>query len=161
MRATRRKFTHILAMALGAAALAWSAGASFAQPPVMAMQEQGGIRHACGGVGDEEREALLALRPQANMELLLVSEKRGSYLAGVTLRLARAGSGAPGVQIEAEGPICLIQVPPGTYRVEAVYEGVTRTRNVAASAARPKPAVFAFPDASDAQSQPRDARASG
>jgi hypothetical protein len=143
---------QFLVIALAAAALAGSVGASFAQP-VLAMQEHGGIRYACGGVGDEEREALLALRSQANMELLLVSEKRGSYLAGVSVRLVRAGSGATGVQIEAGGPVCLIQAPPGTYRVEATYEGVTRTRNVAAvAAARPKPAVFAFPDVSDQES---------
>jgi hypothetical protein len=91
-----------------------------------------------------------ALRPQANMELLLVTEKRGAYVAGVSLRFSRSGSGAPGAQLQAEGPICLLSLPPGTYRVEATYEGTTRVRNVATASAGAKPAVIAFPDLSDA-----------
>lgn len=111
------------------------------------MREQAGIRYACGGVGDEEREALLAFRPQANLELLLVTEKRGGYLAGVPLSVSRAGGG-PLLQIPEAGPICLLTAPPGSYRVEATYEGVTRSRTVAVGSAsgRTKPAVLAFPE---------------
>ena len=146
MRKSGRIFKQMLAAVLGAAALAWSAGASLAAEQV-AMREQAGIRYACGGVGDEEREALLAFRPQANMELLLVTEKRGGYLAGVPLTISRAG-GAPLVQIADAGPICLVTAPPGAYRVEATYEGVTRSRtvNVASASGKAKPAVLAFPD---------------
>ena len=113
------------------------------------MREEGGLRYFCGGVGDEEREALRALKPQANMELLLVTEKRGGYIAGVSLRFSRSGSGASGVQIQAEGPICLLNLPAGTYRVEATYEGTTRVRNVSTTSGGAKPAVLAFPDPSD------------
>lgn len=114
------------------------------------MRDAGGIRYVCGGVGDEEREALNAFKPQANIEILLVTEKRGGYLAGVSLQVSRAGSGAAPVHIEAEGPICLLNAPAGTYRVEATYDGVKRTRNVTASGTRAKPVVLAFPeDASD------------
>ena len=148
------RFRYLLA-----AALALPAAAGYAQPQPLAMQDKAGVSYACGGIGDEGREALLALRPQANIELLLVSEKRGSYLAGVNLRLARAGSGAEGAHIQAEGPICLIQAPPGTYRIDATYEGVTRSRNVTASTGRPKPAVFAFPDSSDLEPETAGARA--
>jgi len=37
----------------------------------MAMREEAGIRSACGGLSEEEREALLAFRPLGNAGLLL------------------------------------------------------------------------------------------
>lgn len=147
MRSMSRSRQSFLAVVLATAVCAGAAAPSLAQD--VALREEGGLRYFCGGVGDEEREALRALRAQANMELLLVTGKRGAYVAGVSLRFSRSGSGAPGVQIQAEGPICLLSLPPGTYRVEATYEGTTRTRNVSTASAGAKPAVIAFPDSSD------------
>ena len=59
--------------------------AGFASAEDIAMKEHAGLRFACGGAGVEERTALAALRPQANLEFLFVTAKRGGYLADVDL----------------------------------------------------------------------------
>lgn len=73
---------------------------------------------ACGGITEEERRALPTLVPDANVELLFVSGKRGAYLAGVQWRvLDRANE--PLAYGTAEGPQCLLRLPPGPLRIEA------------------------------------------
>lgn len=114
----------------------------------VAMKAEGAMRWACGGAGADERAALAALRPQANLELLFITAKRGGYLADVEVSLARADGGGRGLQMRADGPICLVFAPAGRYRIEASYTGVKRTAEATAATAAGKPAqaVLRFPD---------------
>jgi hypothetical protein len=123
--------------------LAACAGAATAQD--IPMKEHAGLRFACGGAGVEERAALAALRPQANVELLFVTAKRGGYLADVEIAVYAADKGAPVLQTTAEGPMCMISAPAAKYRVEATYGGVKRSAQIAAGAKQAR-VVFGFPD---------------
>jgi hypothetical protein len=124
-------------------AVAFSVHAAAA--PIMKSGE--GAAWACGGVGAEERAALASVRKRANLEVLFVTAKRGAYLADVELALfAQRGSG-PLLAVKAEGPTCLVQLPPGAYRLEASYAGVKRTANTTISANGHRArVVFTFPD---------------
>lgn len=108
----------------------------------IALQEQGGIRWACGGAGAEERAALAALRPQANLELLFVTAKRGGYLADVAVSVYAGDK--PVLQLTAEGPMCELSAPAGSYRIESVYGGAKRSQQVSVGAGLSR-VVFAFP----------------
>jgi hypothetical protein len=66
-----------------------------------------------------------------------------SLAAGVAIFPADKSS--PVVQVTAGGPICMISVPKGNYRIDATYAGVSRNLSVAADT-RPARAVFAFPE---------------
>ncbi|HZZ94325.1 MAG TPA: hypothetical protein VFE23_17320 [Usitatibacter sp.] len=125
-------------------AIALPLGAA-AQP--VAFQRSGDIAWVCGGVGSDERRALEGLRPEAGLELLLVTAPRGAYLAGVQVALVPARGGGTPVTFESDGPTCLVQAPPGDYRIEARHDGVTRTAraHVRASGKAPRVAL-AFPD---------------
>jgi hypothetical protein len=127
------------------AALAVLAGATAGQDPVM--KEHAGVRFACGGVGAEERAALAALRSQANVELLFVTAKRGGYLADAAVSLYSSDAAAPRLQFNADGPMCVMLLPAGRYRIEAVLNGVKQVRQASASTTAGKPArlVFQFP----------------
>ena len=113
-----------------------------------AMQDSGGVRWVCGGVGDEEREGLAALESKANLSITFVSGKRGAYLADVQMSLYGAGAKSPGLEIKTDGPICLLHASPGRYRIEALFDGAKRTANatVAADAKRPARVVLVFPE---------------
>ena len=123
------------------AALAASGAAALAQD--VALKEQNGLRYACGGAGVEERAALAALRPQANLELLFVTAKRGGYLADVAVTVY-AGDKAL-LRVNAGGPMCELAAPAANYRIEAVYGGVKRSQEVSAGAKIAR-LVFRFPD---------------
>lgn len=124
------------------AALALLAGAATAQE--LAMKHHAGMRLVCGGAGAEERAALSALRAEANLELLFVTARRGGYLADADISLYAPDGGAPRVQFHADGPICLMAVPAGRYRIEAILDGVKQARQASAPSALGKPVRIVF-----------------
>jgi hypothetical protein len=120
--------------------------AALAQP--LAMKDEAGMRWVCGGVGVEERQALAALEPQANLKLLFVTVKRGGYLADIALDLYdTSGAKKPRLSLAADGPTCLVQAPAGRYRLEASFRDVRRTATALIGKETGKPArvVFSFP----------------
>lgn len=120
-------------------------GAAAAQS--LAMKEQNGVHFACGGVGADEREALAALRSEANLELLFVTAKRGGYLADVAVAVQGPDAASPRLEFTVDGPQCVMRVPEGRYRIEASYAGHKRVQQTNAGRTTGKPArvVFSFP----------------
>jgi hypothetical protein len=114
-----------------------------ADPP--RLQTSGDIRYACGGIGSDERRALESLREDARLEVVFASAKRGAYLSDVLLAIQR--SGAPAVEIVANGPICIVDGPPGSYRIEARAGDAVRSQVVRIAPGRGHTRiVMAFPD---------------
>jgi len=109
----------------------------------LSFRDAGGLRFACGGVGAEERDALQAMRRPGQLELLFVSEKRGAYLSAVDVEVA--GPGGATTRFRSEGPTCLVEAPPGDWKVRARVGNVERSRDVKLTA-RGARAVLAFPD---------------
>ena len=114
----------------------------------LGMSRAGDMKWVCAGVGVEERRALAELRPQANLEILFVTEKRGGYLSDVELTIYAPAQTVSVLRVAAEGPMCLVAVPAGAYRIEARYGGTTRVAKAAVSdtAQRLSRVVLAFPD---------------
>lgn len=131
------------------AALAAACGAARAQEP--ALKDDAGLRWVCGGIGEEEREALAALEPQVNLKLMFVTGKRGAFVANVDVSLYDGPSELLRFTMIAQGPICLIQAPAGRYRIAATYDETRLERTVALPAKRasePVRAMFSFPEQS-------------
>ena len=76
-----------------------------------------------GGIGDEELAEIDRARPNYNTRLVL-SEASGSYVSNVTLNLATV-LGEPIVSLSGAGPLVLLQLPPGSYLINARYEDRT------------------------------------
>ena len=112
------------------------------------IHEEGAARWACGGAGVEERATLASIRSASSLELVFVTEKRGGYLADVEIVLERADGAAPPVRFVADGPICMLDVPAGAYRIAASFQGTTRTQRAAAarSGSHAARVVFRFPE---------------
>jgi len=131
-----------------AAAFAAACGAAQAQGP--AFKDDAGLRWVCAGVGEEEREALAALEPQANLKLMFITGER-AFVADVDVSLYDAASELLRFTMIAQGPICLIRAPAGHYRVAATYQETRRERTVALPEKRgkdPLRVVFSFPERS-------------
>jgi hypothetical protein len=133
------------------ALLLLASATALAQParsPQSSMQHEAGVSWICAGIGAEERRVLDELRPQSRLEVLFVTAKRGGYVSDVELALYSGRDAKPLVDVTADGPICLIDAPPGAYRLEARSGGVTRTARatIARAGGRPHRVVFSFPD---------------
>jgi hypothetical protein len=124
-------------------ALALAAFSAQAREPQMA--SEGAVQYFCGGVGADERRAMQALEPQANLKLLFVTVKRGGYLADAAVTISDGK--ATRFSAVADGPVCLLQLPAGKYRVTADIGGTRRSVQVAvgAQAGKPRQAAFSFP----------------
>lgn len=109
------------------------------------MAAEGAAQYYCGGVGADERRAMQALEARANLKLLFVTVKRGGYLADAAVTVSDAK--ATRFSAVADGPVCLLQLPPGRYRVTAEIAGNTRSAQVVvgAQAGQPHQLAFSFP----------------
>ena len=136
----------LLQWVVGAGTMLFFPDAASAQR--FAMREEGELRWVCGGVGFEERAALAELRPQANLELLFVTAPRGGYLADILVTLYEGDADAPVLSLRSSGPICLLHLSSGRYRIQASRLGEHRSAQVSGGRAdgNPRRTILAFPE---------------
>lgn len=89
----------------------------------------GKITYLCGGIGQDEQQAMRAKAGNFDRGLLFTKGPRGQYTAGVDVRLSR--NGAEVASFKADGPRCLITGPANTYQVTATYNGVEKRTTLA------------------------------
>jgi hypothetical protein len=106
-----------------------------------------GGAYACGGVGSDARRSLAENAAGSNLSLEIFVAPGGEYLADVDVALIPDRAKGEALRLRTEGPLCYLRVPPGRYRVEATFEGVTRsaTANVPATSSKPVHVSLAFP----------------
>ncbi|MCX7960784.1 MAG: hypothetical protein N2653_04300 [Burkholderiales bacterium] len=146
LSARRIRLRSRIGRAVRAAALLLTATAPHSAAQPLAFATEGDVRYACGGAGVEERRALAALEAEANLKLAFVTKKRGGFLADAEVTVADA-AGKPLLRTVAPGPMCVLRLPQGRYRVSAALGGATRSASVAVPAqpGKPQSVVFAFP----------------
>ena len=99
-----------------------------------------GVRYLSGGIGEDELAQIEAAKASYNVKILL-AEKSGHYISGVHLTLSTL-LGDKLVDIPSAGPFVLLQVPGGTYQIEAAYEGHAQQQRITISGTRPLSTVF-------------------
>jgi hypothetical protein len=121
--------------------------AALALPGIALAKAAEGGSLICGGVGADERRAMAGESEGANL-LLENLTAGGAYVADVDVVLSPERAGDPGFAFKAEGPLCYLQVPAGSYRIEATHEGKRRTTRaqVAESPEKPAHVTLAFPE---------------
>ena len=127
---TRSRMTSMSA----ALAMMLSAGASVALADSLTPQTSGQISYVCGGVAEDEQQALNAQARNYNLSLLFTQGPRGEYLSDVNVQLTRHGKEV--ANFRADGPRCLIKAPPASYNVIATYEGATKRATVQTGSTR-------------------------
>ncbi|ACY35134.1 hypothetical protein [Comamonas thiooxydans] len=113
-----------------AACLALAASAALglpalAQGRIPDMQQAGVLRYSCGGIGEDESTLMRAAMKDYPLSLLF-AQKDGAYLANVAVEVS---SGKDSSRFTANGPVCLIQLPAGSYKITATTrEGASQTQ---------------------------------
>jgi hypothetical protein len=83
----------------------------------------GELSYVCGGVGEDDLKALQAMAPQFNLGFWMVEGPRGAYLADVPIRISQQGKTL--ASFTADGPLCYVQAPKGSYTIEGTHRGQT------------------------------------
>jgi hypothetical protein len=118
-----RTFLFLLAAALATAQLEVRAAATRD-----VVETAGDIVYVTGGVGVEERDVLKKMEKQFNLKLVF-TRKDGAFISDVAVDI-KTPSGKTVLADQAQGPIFMAKLPPGTYVVEATFEGTTIKRKV-------------------------------
>ena len=98
--------------------------------------------HVCGGIGSDESVAMRAQMKDHPLSLLF-ARPDGAYLADVDVTIQDATTAAPALVFRARGPVCLVDLPSGSYMVQATSGGVTKNQPVTI-ASGPKTVDFRF-----------------
>lgn len=130
---------------LSAAALAVSFGA-WAQAPLPQMKQQAGIDYLTGGIGRDESDAIKAASGTwpLTLEFAVADSPRAEFAADVTV-VIRDAKGRVALEAKADGPYLLAGLAPGSYGVDATFNGKTLTRRVEVRKGAPTRATFAWP----------------
>lgn len=111
--------------ALLATFLPFLAQAQSSLPPA---QTQGNITYRCGGIGSPRSEEMRAAMKQHPLSMLFATPS-GEYRAAVNVTVKDA-AGKTVLKVPSTGPICLIDLPDGRYKVEVASSGKTRMQSV-------------------------------
>ena len=117
---------------LGAALIAAACGAGLAQAQPapaanMPAEKVAEPTYRCGGISSDESIAIRAEMKSHPLSLLF-ARPDGAYLADVAVTIQ--GGATPPLSFTARGPVCLVDLPPGKYSVQAAAEGMTKTQDV-------------------------------
>jgi hypothetical protein len=99
-------------------------------PPAIVITEgktSQGFPFLFGGISSNEREVMEQRAKSYNLKLVF-AEKNGSFLSGITVVVTSMKVGEI-VSIATDGPWFYMQLPPGTYRVTAIFKGQTKQIN--------------------------------
>ncbi|MGC8806625.1 MAG: hypothetical protein ACP5GC_07675 [Thiomonas sp.] len=88
----------------------------------------GTLSYACGGVGEGDLKALQAQAPHFNLGFWMVEGPRGAYLADVPIRIRHQGKTV--AEFTADGPLCYVQAPAGSYTIEGTHRQQQRSVTV-------------------------------
>lgn len=115
--------------------------------PLPAPKQSGDVTYVSGGIPDEQMPAVREARGRYPL-VVEIYEKLGSknqYTADAQVKLVDA-KGRVVLDDTSDGPFFLVKPAPGTYRVQATYNGKTlEQRNVTVGTTGSKRVVFVFP----------------
>lgn len=111
--------------------------AALAALPALAQAQ---VTAECSGIGEEGRAAAESIPHTLR---LVYAQPDGHYLGNVETRITGGGGGEL-VDLRCPGPWVLVDLPDGTYKVTASFEGQTKSRQVTISGGRRQEQVFTF-----------------
>lgn len=81
----------------------------------------------CGGAGGEERTRLEREVRLASVALEFFSGTRGNYVADVDVLFTPIKAPVAAFGLVTDGPVCLVELPAGEYRVDTWFNGHARS----------------------------------
>ena len=143
-------FTSRSLTALGAAALLALGAALPAQaatnPPIQMAPQ--GVEFMCGGQRNAAELAFMervAPRWGATLEFAVNGGQRGSFAAPVQISMHNKYNGEHVLQAQADGPLLVARLAPGTYEVQATLGSLTLTQTLVVRLGQPGRTLFLWP----------------
>lgn len=122
------KTDHYAQMGVALVLAAAMSGAALAQPGY-ATAPADNVDYLNGGIGTEQADRMRQMSGEYPVQMIFAERNQGmdEFVADVHLRVTDS-QGRTVVDLPSQGPIFLLQVPPGSYTVEAERQGEVKTR---------------------------------
>ena len=104
-----------------------------------------------GGVGEGARKQLAEQARGYNLKLVFTLST-GNFISEVPFKVLQRDRVI--VEETARGPWAFVKLPPGSYAVQATYEGLTQTRKVSVPKAGQRSLPFSWPSPARIKEQP-------
>ncbi len=111
--------------------------------PAAAQATASAVSHLCGGVSQDEAQAMKS-QAREHALMLIFAERSGAYLADVDVQISDSRGGVA-LSTRCEGPIMLVDLPAGRWRVSATVNGQSRQQTVSTARGRTVRATFVWP----------------
>jgi hypothetical protein len=144
----RQTSPRILFRCVSRAALALVAACMLLSLPVSAQSDgviraPSGVMYVTGGVGSDDVDRLKSMEKDFNVKLVF-ARTSGDYLSDVNVTVADA-SGQVVLQVTSRGPLLMAKLPPGSYQIDATFDGQPKKLKVTVAASRLATVDFRWP----------------
>jgi hypothetical protein len=102
-----------------------------------------GIRYVSGGVSQPEADAMRAAAKGYSLDVMFATDQ-GNFISAVQVKI-RQGGDKEVLSTVTEGPMLLVDLPPGNYVVEASAEGKSFNQQVSIAAGQHRSLSFRWP----------------
>jgi hypothetical protein len=102
-----------------------------------------GVSYRTGGIGKDERDALLLVTRSDSLKVVFAGSADRAFVADASIRVLDDG-GRTVLEAGDVGPLFFADLPPGSYRVEATFQGRTQQKPVALKRGRQTAISFAW-----------------
>ncbi len=139
------KMKPVFLSAMLGAALLTSPGISSAQEPgdITPQRSPANIEYVMSSVGEDQQNAMAAIRKEYNLHLTFARHKSGEFLADVKVTVETAKKEKV-LDVVSEGPYLFAKLPVGTYKVTAEFEGKSQTKTATIRKNRSSDLVYYF-----------------
>ena len=121
------RFVSTLAIAVVSTAAAFAGDDAGAPPPPQVQTSPGGIQYVIGGAGAESQGAIEQMKAAFPLRIVF-SAPGGAYAVAEHVSIKKGDAAV--LDVDRAGPMLLVKLQPGTYRVEATVDGRTERREV-------------------------------
>lgn len=142
----------LVALLSGSAALAADPATATAIPGgPPEVKTSGNVRYVSGGIGQTEEAAMHEMAPHYSLNLLFATRK-GRYMSGVEVNVTKA-NGENVLSTISDGPMLLVDLPPGLYTVEVAAEGKSFSRKVKLGKGQHRQVVLRWPATAESETE--------
>lgn len=134
----KKTASPILAAGLLALSLAFPA---YADAVAVTPKQVGDIQYITGGIGDEERTSIEAVKKDYNLHVTSAATS-GAFVGNTQISILDSNN-QPLLTSET-GPLFYAKLPDGTYTVEATHNQQTKSEKIKAIANKPISVVFSW-----------------
>ena len=140
-----RKFVAATVFALCLSPLSTAIGGDIYVDSLPEAQTQNGVNYLSGGIGLDESRAVAAAAKDYSLMLTFATQQSGKYLADVHVMIEDK-RGESVLDAVADGPMLLVQLPSGQYKISAASNDRQVTKMVQISGNRTTKVTLYWPD---------------